>query len=580
MGNFPRIRRKKVKNKMSRSQPRAFVLILVAGVIGGCQSTPDQPMTKDTLIVGNILTQDPNQPTAEALLIHEGTIAAVGRLDDLGKAAGSGARRVVIPPALFVMPGIIESHAHFLGVGRAARQLQLQGTHSAREVALKVAAQAKLQPEGSWIVGRGWNQEDWPDKLFPSRELLDEAAPHHCVVLTRVDGHALWANTLALRKAKVSKGTQSPTGGEILREPGGAPSGILVDNAMALVRSAIPNAAEGSLLEKDLLEAQRQALALGITTFVDAGMGPRVLAVVKKLYAEKRMRLRLSIMHSASTPKDVARIVARDPEIGLFGGRLDARMVKMYADGALGSRGAWLLEDYADRPGHRGFPVTDPKDLEAAAEACLRRGYQLCVHAIGDRANRETLDAFERALRRRDLLGSDHRFRIEHAQIIHPGDLPRFASLGVIPSMQTCHAASDGPWADQRLGRSRLEEEGYSWRMLIASGCLIPNGTDAPVESLSPWINLHAALRRAHPGHPGFTMGQRLRREEALASVTRWGAWATFTEKRRGQLKVGFDADLIVIDRDPRTCPVEQLPELRVLRSYIAGEELAIDSAK
>lgn len=403
-------------------------------------------------------------------------------------------------------------------------------------------------------------------------------APDVPVVLTRVDGHALWANSAALRAARLSKDTRAPAGGEILRRPDREPTGVFIDNAMSLVTAARPPQNDPALVERDVLAAQELALSLGITTLVDAGTAPETLAVLERLDGvadpqKPRLKMRFYCMHSADSIADVRRITSRPPRLEKEGRRLVARAVKMYADGALGSRGAWLLEPYADRAGHTGLPVTPPAQLREAASLCLENGYQLCVHAIGDRANREVLDAVHRALSARGEAGLDHRFRIEHAQIVHPDDAPRFAQLGMLPSIQTCHAASDADMARARLGEERRRTSAYVWRNLLDTGVVLPNGTDAPVEPLSPWINLHAAVFREHLGaRNAFDLPQRLTRKEALLSMTAWGAHGTFAEHRRGRLSPGHDADFVILDRDPLAVPAAELPQIGVRATFVAGE--------
>lgn len=368
-------------------------------------------------------------------------------------------------------------------------------------------------------------------------------------------------------------------GGEIIKDASGRLTGILIDNAIALVQRALPPDTSAAELTQDYLAAQEAALALGITTFVDAGTNETQLLQLSALYEQGLMKLRVYAMLGVSDEAELQHALNLPPVHRLHGDRLSVRAVKLYADGALGSRGAWLLEAYSDRPGHVGLETVDPRFIERVARLCLEHGYQVCVHAIGDRANREALNAFEAALAAAPADQTrDHRFRLEHAQLVDAADLGRFRVLGVIPAMQTCHATSDGPWVPDRIGRERTLESAYVWRKLLESGCFIPNGTDAPVESLSPWANLFSAVYRGAPGgFPVFNPLERMNRLEALKSLTIWGARGSFAEDRRGALRPGYEADLIILDRDPMTCSVWELPQIKVLATVIAGEVVWID---
>ena len=527
------------------------------------------------VVLGPIITMDPANPRATGLVIRDGLISEVTNEETARQRIGPDTVVLHVPAKGACTPGIIESHAHLLGVGRSMRTLDLRSCRSAAEVATRVSDALKDMEANSWLLGRGWNQELWDHKVFPTKEILDAVSPNNGVVLTRVDGHALWANSFALAQAKVSSATPSPSGGEILKDAGGQVTGILIDNAMDLVTVAVPTSSGSQETSKDYLAAQEEALSLGITTFVDAGTSPKELLVLNKLYSTGEMQLRVYAMLSVNGPEDLQKIAGRPPIPSLHNGRVTVRAWKLYADGALGSRGAWLLKPYADRAGHLGLPVLDPSFIERAADQALRQGYQVCVHAIGDRGVRETLNAMERALARHPGgRRCDHRFRIEHSQIVSPEDVPRFSFLGVIPSMQGCHCTSDGPWVPDRLGPQRAAEEAYVWRSFLDAGCIIPNGTDAPVESLSPWRNFYSTITRfmATPNGPiAFEPGQRMSRTEALASLTTWGAMGIFQEDHRGMLRPGMVADLAVLNRDPLKASVWHVGRTGVLYTVIDG---------
>lgn len=532
----------------------------------------DRPL----VILGPVITMDPALPRSDGLVVRRGRIEALGGEAAAAAASEPGAEVHALPAGAVALPGVIESHAHLLGLGKEQRQLDLRGAATAEEAAERVRSAAASAPEGRWILGRGWNQELWPDRRFPDRALLDAAAPKNPVLLARVDGHAAWVNTQVLEGAGIAGASSDPPGGEILKDPSGRPTGVLVDNAMDLVSRLVPDGDPAQVAE-DALTAQRLALAAGITTFVDAGISSGALQSINPLYADGRMKLRLYAMAAVDDAKSLEAVVAHPPIRSLYDDRVAVRALKLYADRALGSRGARLLEPYADRPGATGLAVLEPSFIEAAARRALAAGYQVCVHAIGDRAVRDTLDAFERALAAAEPAAkANHRFRIEHAQLVDPADVPRFLALGVLPSMQACHATSDGPWVPARLGPSRTARISYPWRSLLDAGCVIPNGTDAPVEPISPWANLFAAatrfLRTPDGAFEAFVPAQRMNRYEALASLTAWGALGTFSEHRRGRIRPGYDADVVLVDRDPLACPVFDLPATRVLATIVAGD--------
>ena len=436
----------------------------------------------------------------------------------------------------------------------------------------RVAAAADVQTGSPWIVGRGWNQERWTEKRWPTAAELDSVTKGRPAYLARIDGHAAWVNTEALRIAGVDRTTNPGPGGEILKAADGAPLGVLVDDAMELVGGRAEGRLNTELMERDFLRGQDEAFRQGITTFVDAGDSYVALLTLLKLYDADRIKLRVYGLAGVSTAAELVEALSR-PIVVDHRDRFTVRALKLYADGALGSRGAALLAPYADRPDVKGLDVATPDFLRRVADRCLERGWQMCVHAIGDRANRNVLDAMEAALRERPR--KDHRFRIEHAQLLDPADVPRFAKLGVIPSMQPCHATSDFTWGADRLGAERLNKTGYRWRDLLETGAILPSGTDAPVEPLSPFQNFYAAVVRRDPqgrAPQAFTPEQRMNRYEALAAATLWGARATFTEHRRGMIAPGFDADLCVVSHDLMTVADEALLEARCLLTVVAGE--------
>jgi predicted amidohydrolase YtcJ len=467
------------------------------------------------------------------------------------------------------IPGMVDAHAHLLGLGMALRTVDLTGTKSYDEVIARVAARARDVPAGTWILGRGWDQNDWSDTRFPSHEALSRAVPEHPVYLTRVDGHAALVNARAMAAANLAATATNPEGGRIERLANGAPSGVLVDRAMGLVSRAIP-AASREELRAATLAAVKEANRWGLTGIHDAGVGRETIDVYEELARERRYTLRNYVM-IRSDDATLDHYLKRGPQSALHDGRIWIRAIKISADGALGSRGAALLEPYSDSPEHSGLITTPRERIEQVAVRALRAGFQLNVHAIGDRANRIVLDAFEAALGA--VPTADHRFRVEHAQILHYADIPRFARLDVIPSMQASHQTSDMYWAGNRLGPTRLLGA-YAWRALLQTGVIIPNGSDFPVEAVNPLISFHAAVSRQDEQNwptGGWFAEQRMTRDEALKSMTLWPAIAAFQEGDYGSLAPGNAADFVVLDQDIMTVAPERILATRVLATYLAG---------
>jgi predicted amidohydrolase YtcJ len=534
-------------------------LALAAPPPGGA---PGRTMN-DLLVVGAIHTLDPARPSARAVLLRGGKIACVGSEEECARRAGPGAERVEAGSAV---PGLVDAHGHVQGLGRSRRELSCATAASEEACAAMVADRARSAPAGSWIRGRGWDQNRWPGARFPSEASLSRAAPDHPVVLVRIDGHACWVNARALDAAGIGPGTPDPPGGKILRGADRKPTGILVDAAQALVFGKIP-APTSAEIEDELLAGLRELAALGLTEVHDAGVPPDALDVYARLAAEDRLPLRVYAMIDGQVPlpaleAELARWKAR-PEVG----RLTVRAVKMYADGALGSRGAALHEDYADDPGNRGLLLTPPDVLQAKVRAVARAGFQPAVHAIGDLGVSTVLDAFEAAGDLRRL-----RPRVEHLQVILSRDVPRLAATGAIASMQPVHATSDGPWVPARLGAGTDRFRGaYAWRTVLRAGVPLAFGSDFPVEEPDPRAGIAAAEERiARDGNP-FTPEQRLTREEALRAFTAGAAYAAFTEARRGMIREGLDADLTVFADDVLAGPPERVRRSRVTRTIVGG---------
>jgi predicted amidohydrolase YtcJ len=531
------------------------------------------PPPADLVLRGGIVhTVDPRRPRAEAVAVRGGRIAAVGTNADVRPFVGPRTH-VVELEGRTVVPGFDDSHAHLLGIGYARLDVDLVGARSFEEVVSRVAKAVAGRRPGEWVRGRGWHEGKWDAAAkgavrgFPTHASLSAVSPDNPVVLERADGHAVLANARAMAARGVTRETKAPPGGEIVRDASSEPTGVFVDNAESLVTPPERTPAERSRALELAMEA---CLAEGVTSLTDAGAGVEEVELYRRAAAAGGLRVRLNVMAAGlSTMRALGR-----PDPGSEDGRLKVRSVKLYADGALGSRGAALLEPYADDPGNRGLLVTPPETLLEASRFALARGFQVATHAIGDRANRLVLDAYEKALAERPG-ASGLRWRIEHAQVLDAVDIPRFARLSVLAAMQGIHCPSDRPWAPARLGEARVAEGAYAWRTLLDAGARILNGTDAPVEDLSPIRNFHATVTRQDAaGRPpgGFDPAQKLTREEALRTMTLDAAYGSFDEAAKGSIEPGKLADLVVLSQDVLSVPDDAILETRVLMTVLGGQ--------
>jgi predicted amidohydrolase YtcJ len=551
----------------SRMMNFQSLLLAVLFVVPSIASAQQQ--VADLVVTGaRIYTVDDTRPVAEAMAVRDGRIVFVG--SDRGALTFRGANtRLLELNGHTVIPGMIDAHAHLDGLGTALRTVDLVGTRSFDEVIARVAARARELPAGSWVVGRGWDQNQWGDTRFPAHDALSRAVPAHPVYLTRVDGHAALVNEAALRAAEVTATTADPDGGRIERKDDGAPAGVLVDAAMGLVSRripAVPRAEQRAALRAAIAESNRW----GLTGIHDAGVDASTIDLYEEMARAGEYNLRNYVM-IRSDDTSLERYFRRGPQNGLHNGRIWIRSIKISADGALGSRGAALLEPYSDEAHHSGLVLTSPERVREVAIRALRAGFQLNTHAIGDRANRFVLDAYEAALA--EAPRADHRFRVEHAQIVHPQDIPRFAALDVIPSMQASHQTSDMYWAERRLGSTRLLGA-YAWRSLLDHGVIIPNGSDFPVEAVNPLISFHSSISRQDADNfpaGGWFPAQRMTRDEALRSMTIWPAYAAFQEEDLGSLTPGKYADFVILDRDIMRVAAEDVLTTRVLATYLGG---------
>ncbi|MBK8060938.1 MAG: amidohydrolase [Gemmatimonadetes bacterium] len=536
-----------------------------------CVAAPTVRAQAPDLIVTNarIYTVDQNRPVVDAMAIRGGRIVATGPARLITAMKGSSTQ-VVDLDGKTVIPGMIDAHVHLMGLGQALQTVDLRGTTSYDEIIARVAERAKGTPAGRWIMGVAWDQNDWADTRFPTHDKLSAAVPGHPVFLFRVDGHAALLNAAAMKAAAITASSKDPFGGHIERAANGAPTGVLVDAAMSLVEKVIPPPSTDEL-RAAATAATQELNRWGLTSVHDAGVGKESIDVFEALAKEGKFPLRNYVM-IAGDSANLAHYFGRGPQSGLYEGHLWIKAIKMVADGALGSRGASLLEPYSDDAKTTGLTLTPAGAVRRVGAEALRRGFQLNVHAIGDRANRTVLNEFEAALSA--VPSADHRFRIEHAQIIHPDDIPRFAQLGVIPSMQASHQTSDMYWAGNRLGQQRLLGA-YAWRSLLNSGVIIPNGSDLPVEKSNPLISFHASIARQDDNNwpvGGWFPEQRMTRDEALKSMTIWAAWSAFMEKEVGSLEAGKYADFVVLDQDIMRIAPELVLQTNVLSTWVAGK--------
>ena len=517
---------------------------------------------------GTIHTVDPRFVNPEAFVVRNGRFAFVGSLRGARAYAKRGAKTLDLAHAN-VLPGLIDAHMHLVNVGMALHEVDLFHLRSYEDVIRKTVDYARTSPD-AWIIGDGWDQNLWPGGAFPTHDALSAALPNRPVVLRRVDDHALLANAKAMQLANITANTQDPAGGRIVRDASGIPTGVFVDNARALITQAIPPLTDDQI-RRATIAAIGECNRWGITAIGDPGVTRQMAQAYDRVADENKFTLRNHVM-IADNADLIAAHFARGPIVGAYDGRIQIRAVKLYVDGALGSRGAALLEPYSDDPGNSGLLRTTPEHIADVATRALRAGFQTAVHAIGDRGNRIALDAYQAALAA--VPTRDHRFRIEHAQVLSPQDIPRFAQLGVIPSMQSTHQISDMDWAAARLGPQRVLGA-YAWRSLLGTGVTIANGTDAPVEAVNPLRTFHAAISRQNeenqpPG--GWYPNQAMTRDEALKSMTIWAARANFMEHEIGSISPGKYADFVVMDRDWMQIAPSRIMRSQVLNTYFHGQ--------
>lgn len=542
---------------------------LVAFGVSRAQAQRQAPAPADLILVNTrIYTVDDSHPFVDAMAVRGGRVAFVGSTREAMLLRGPSTQ-VLDLAGRTVIPGMVDAHAHLFELGTFLRDVDLTDTRSFDAIVARVADRVKNLPSGRWLIGRGWDQNKWGDTRFPTHDALSHATPNNPVLLERIDGHALLVNSAAMKAAGITAATRDPAGGRIERTASGEPTGVFVDNAMALVQRVVPPLSHDEM-RSATLAAIAESNRWGLVALHDPGEPRDVLDVFEELAKESKFSLRVYAMISDDSAA-IEHYFQRGPQSALYDDHLWIRAIKLYADGALGSRGAALLDPYADDPKNNGLLKSTPEHLRDVSIRALQHGFQVATHAIGDRGNRVALDAYQAALEKVPTV--DHRFRIEHVQVLDHADIPRFAQLGVIPSMQAVHQTSDMYWAATRLGPSHILGA-YAWRSLLETGVIIPNGSDFPVERVNPLYSFHAAVSRQdeHDWPPGgWYPEQRMTRDEALKSMTIWPAYAAFQEQLMGSLTPGKLADFDVLDRDIMVVPASEILGTQVLATYIGG---------
>jgi len=572
----------KLRSRLLNS-PAVFVLATLA--IVGCNKN----IAPADLVLhnGKVVTMDSTVPSGQAIAISGDSIVAVGSDSAIKPYIGANTKVIDLQGNLAI-PGFNESHGHFTGLGQSLTELPLMGVPSWQQIATMVGDAAKTAKPGAWIRGDGWHQEKWnksPGRVvegFQTNDLINKAAPNNPVVLGHASGHALIANDAALKLAGINSSTPNPPGGRIIKDASGRPTGVLVDGAQSLIRTGMarsrsarsPEEAHADFV-REIHLATQNALANGVTTFQDMGESFATIDGIKKMVDAGDMPLRLYILVSQGEVRqnDIDSLTSHRM-IDYGNGHLTVRAIgEITADGALGSRSAWMLKPYDDDPTNTGLNVTTMARIKEIAEIGLAHGFQISVHAIGDRANHETLDTYQSVFDEHHVKSDTLRWRIEHAQHLSPADIPRFGQMGVVASMQGIHACSDAPYVLPRLGMQRAKEGAYVWQSLWKTGAVVTNGTDVPVEAISPIASFHCSVTRDMVGtDSAFFPDQKLSREQALQTYTTNGAYVEFHEHQTGSLKPGKWADLTVLSRDIMTVPPDSILGTKVLYTIVGGK--------
>ena len=528
---------------------------------------------------GMIYTMNDLNPTAEAVAVSSGKIIALGKYTDLDPLITPRTKIINLRGATMT-PGIIEGHGHFYGLGLAKMQLDLSKTESYQDLVDMVSNAVENSKPGEWILGRGWHQSKWSDdksdfvKGFQTHERLSEISSNNPVWLKHASGHAGFANQKAMDIAGVNKETEFGFGGEIIKDLSRKPTGVFNERAQGLISEKVENNLSEDSDLRAIELAVRASLENGVTSFHDAGIGRRTIEVLREAINKDILKVRIYAMLTSRDTTLLNEWYKKGPEIGTGGDLLTIRSIKINADGALGSRGAWLIDEYSDRPGHYGMPTQSMDYVYSVAKQGIKTGFQVNSHAIGDKANREILNEYEKVFNEHPELAIDHRWRIEHAQHVAPDDIPRFGRLKVIPSIQGIHMSSDRPWAINRLGQKRIEESAYVWRDLINHGAVLINGSDVPVEPIDPIASFYASTtRKTLKGLPdfGYEPKQKMTRIEALKSYTINAAYGAFEDQIKGSIEIGKYADFTVFSQNLITIPEEKILDTKVLYTIVNG---------
>ena len=553
-----------------------LILPLILLLLIGCETE------KADMIIhnGTIYTMNDLMPTTESVAIRNGKIIALGKYRDLDDLITPRTKIINLNGAMMT-PGLIEGHGHFYGLGLAKMQLDLSTAESYAELVSMVADAIDRSTPGEWILGRGWHQSKWSDKAdsfikgFQTHDSLSKISPNNPVWLKHASGHAGFANQKAMDIAGVSSETEFGFGGEIIKDLSGNPTGVFNERAQGLISKHVDtNLGKDSDLRAIEL-AVKTCLENGITSFHDAGTGNKTITTLRSAIDKKLLKVRVYAMLTSRDTSLLNQWYKKGPEIGSGNDFLTIRSIKLNADGALGSRGAWLIDEYTDRPGHFGMATQSMDYVYKVAKNGIQNGFQVNSHAIGDRANREILDQYEKVFNEFPKLSKDHRWRIEHAQHIDPKDIPRFGSLKVIASIQGIHMSSDRPWAINRLGQKRIVESAYVWRDLINHGAILINGSDVPVEPIDPIASFYASTtRKTLKGLPssGYEPEQKMTRIEAMKSYTINAAYGAFEEKLKGSIEIGKYADFAVFSQNLITIPDDKILETKILYTIVNGK--------
>lgn len=550
-------------------------ILIITFILFGCESN------KADLIIENgiIYTMNDLNPLIEAVAVKNGKIIGVGSKNDI-KPFKSKNTKILDLEGSTMTPGLIEGHGHFMGLGYSKMRLDLSTAANYNELVNMVADAVSDAKPGEWILGRGWHQSKWDTKPldlvkgFQTHNKLSEVSPNNPVWLKHASGHAAFGNAKAMEIARITSETEFGFGGEVIKDLKGNPTGIFNERAQSLVNKYVEEEGDGDS-QKALQLAVKTCLENGITSFQDAGSGTKAINNMRTGLNNGELKVRLYVMLTSRDPELLKTWYNKGPEVGTGNDYLTIRSIKLNADGALGSRGAWLLDDYRDRPGHFGMATQSMDYVYEVSIEGLINGFQVNTHAIGDRANREVLDQYEKVFSERPELAIDHRWRIEHAQHIDPLDIPRFGKMGVIPSIQGIHMSSDRPWAINRLGEKRIKESAYVWRDLINTGSIIINGTDVPVEPINPIASLYASsTRQTLKGNPegGYEPYQKMTRMEALKSYTINAAYGAFEENIKGSIDIGKYADFTIFSQNIITVPDNQLLNTKIKYTIINGQ--------